>query len=91
MRLILECDFRDSGEELEHYLESACDICGKPMARADLHSDDSGDYHERCIAEYHKESAIAAGIPRSVVEGKTKLSDHFSEEYILSQCNKTKE
>jgi hypothetical protein len=32
--------------------------------------------------------AIQAGIPRSVVAGKTKLSDHFSEDYINWKCNK---
>jgi len=63
-----------------------CEICEKSIDADELHSDDSGEYHTRCIDEYHKESAIAAGIPRSVVEGKTKLSDHFSEDYIRSQC-----
>lgn len=30
----------------------------------------------------HTDGALAAGIPRSVIEGKSKLSDHFSQEYI---------
>ena len=34
------------------------------------------------------EGALAAGIPRSVIEGKTKLRDHFSKEYIDYKCNK---
>jgi len=29
-----------------------------------------------------KQAALQAGIPLSVIEGKTKLSDHFSEDYI---------
>lgn len=29
-----------------------------------------------------REDALAAGIPLSVIEGKTKLTDHFSKEYI---------
>lgn len=28
------------------------------------------------------ESALEAGIPRSVIDGITKLSDHFSQDYI---------
>jgi hypothetical protein len=36
---------------------------------------------------YMRQSALEAGIPLSVVEGKTKLSDHFSERYINEQCN----
>ena len=35
-----------------------------------------------------KEEAIKNGIPRSVVEGKSKLSDHFSQEYINHKCNR---
>jgi hypothetical protein len=34
-----------------------------------------------------RQSALDAGIPASVVEGKTKLTDHFSPEYIKSQTN----
>jgi hypothetical protein len=37
-------------------------------------------------------SAVAAGIPRSVVEGRTKLSDHFSNVAIDLMCGRnTKE
>jgi len=35
-----------------------------------------------------RQGAIAAGISISVIEGKTKLSDHFSKQFILYQCNK---
>lgn len=34
-----------------------------------------------------REAALGAGIPASVVDGKTKLRDHFSPEYIASQKN----
>lgn len=33
------------------------------------------------------DGALAAGIPLSVIEGRTKLTDHFSDSYILSQCS----
>lgn len=32
--------------------------------------------------------AMLHGIPKSVAENKTKLSDHFSKEYIEWKCNK---
>lgn len=35
-----------------------------------------------------RDNALEAGIPLSVIEGKTKLTDHFSQEYIDQQCNK---
>ena len=41
-----------------------------------------------CIEEF-KSRAIEAGIPLSVIEGKTKLSDHFSQDYINEQCGRT--
>lgn len=36
----------------------------------------------RCSAD-----ARAAGIPASVIAGTTKLSDHFTREYIEAQCD----
>lgn len=36
-----------------------------------------------------RESALSAGIPLSVILGKTTLHDHFSEEYIDAQCGRT--
>lgn len=38
--------------------------------------------------EEFKQAALKAGIPLSVIEGKTKLSDHFSKEYIDFKRNK---
>lgn len=31
--------------------------------------------------------AVAAGIPREVAEGRAKLRDYFSQEYIDDQCS----
>ncbi len=36
-----------------------------------------------------RQAAIDSGIPASVVDGKTKLTDHFRAEYIKSQCPKS--
>lgn len=36
-------------------------------------------------------SALRAGIPLSVINGETKLSDHFSQEYIDQQCGRDSE
>ncbi len=33
-------------------------------------------------------SALDAGIPRSVINNHTKITDHFSREYIASQCGR---
>ncbi len=41
----------------------------------------------RCEREM-RDSALAAGIPLSVIEGHTKLSDHFSAEYIAWKAGK---
>lgn len=35
-----------------------------------------------------RRDAISAGIPASVVDGKTKLRDHFSESYIDFMCGR---
>ncbi len=34
------------------------------------------------------EAAVQAGIPRKVAEGKAKLTDYFSKEYIDWKCNR---
>ena len=43
---------------------------------------------ELAIKKYMKDQALAAGIPESVIDGKTKLTDHFSQEYIDMKCGK---
>lgn len=60
-----------------------CEVCKKTEA---TYSDDSGEYCDACIDEIHKQGALDAGIPLSVIEGKTKLTDHFSPDYIESQA-----
>ena len=40
------------------------------------------------IDEALKRAALDAGIPLSVIEGKTKLSDHFSPDYIAERAGK---
>ncbi len=39
---------------------------------------------EECLSAY--ESALDAGIPSSVILGKSKLTDHFTKAYIDAQC-----
>jgi hypothetical protein len=48
-------------------------------------------YHDdmECIGNMEQESE--AGIPVSVIVGETKLTDHFSQEYINAQCGRNKE
>lgn len=46
------------------------------------------DGDESICAFCQKQGALDAGIPLSVIEGKTKLSDHFSESYINHMCNR---
>jgi hypothetical protein len=48
------------------------------------------DLIEIIVKEDEKKGALAAGIPLSVIEGKTKLSDHFSENYINWMSGKDK-
>lgn len=45
-------------------------------------SDESGEYCSLCYRKAWTQSALDAGIPLTVIEGKTKLSDHFTKEYI---------
>lgn len=40
---------------------------------------------KRAQKESFKRGALEAGIPLSVIEGRTKLKDHFSQDYIDSQ------
>jgi len=35
-----------------------------------------------------RQGALRAGIPLSVIDGETNLSDHFSQKYINFKCNK---
>lgn len=63
-----------------------CDDCG--VDAHDLRADDSGTYCEACYRKTFVESALSAGIPMSVIEGRSKLSDHFSKEYIAHKIGR---
>lgn len=51
-----------------------------------------GTPHEKDVYEinhiFEVETAVSHGIPRSVAEGKKKLSDYFTKEYINEQCGR---
>ena len=49
---------------------------------------DDEDIQDDAYQLSFKRSALEAGIPLSVIEGKTTLRDHFSQEYIDFKCNK---
>lgn len=68
-----------------------CDDCKAKFDREDMHHDESGSYCEPCYEAAFKQGALDAGIPLSVIEGKTKLTDHFSQDYIDHMCNKKKD
>jgi hypothetical protein len=59
-----------------------CDDCAKSFERDSGHCGDDAILCGPCAERNIRESALAAGIPASVIEGKTKLSDHFSKDYI---------
>lgn len=68
-------------------MEDQIKICDDCKATFDVeiddgHVGDDGFYCYSCWTEYEKQSALDAGIPLSVIEGKTKLSDHYSKEYL---------
>jgi hypothetical protein len=84
----LEDMHADETIDAEHSV--ICEACEKPIVGEEIHRDESGDYHVPCIEAWAKQSALDAGIPLSVIEGKTKLSDHFSEDYINAQCGQVK-
>lgn len=65
----------------------SCEICIKEIPTI---SDESGNFCESCYNKAFIESALNAGIPLSVIEGKTKLSDHFPREYIEEQIAKAR-
>lgn len=71
-----------------------CDAClgtgsGDPEA---IHARAAEDGDVCPVGHCHcpacRAAALDAGIPLSVVEGKTKLTDHFSEERIDLECGR---
>lgn len=65
-----------------------CDTCKNLSETETMRHDESGSYCEACYRKAFVQGAIDAGIPMSVIEGKTKLSDHFSNEYIEFKSNR---
>lgn len=66
-----------------------CTDCGAACAYCDMRDDGENDpVCESCYRTWFIESALAAGIPRAVVEGTAKLTDFFSKEYISVQCGR---
>jgi len=68
-----------------------CGICEKEIEVKDHYTDGEGDFHEACWFEWFRKEALSHGIPASVIDGKTKLKDHFSRDYIDWKCNKKAE
>jgi len=57
-----------------------------------MNHNDGESYSEcpMCIAE-ERQDALDAGIPASVIDGKTKLSEHFTSEQINANAEKSVE
>lgn len=72
---------------MERPTTTTCDGCGQLFEHEDMHHDEAGSWCESCREKQLREGALAAGIPLSVVEGRSKLTDHFSKEYIRSQTH----
>ena len=76
-RLLEMCAGYEDGETGIHKcMDMACEALGLPEEVASW----AGGI-------YMTESALDAGIPLSVIEGKTKLSDHFTKEQIKAETN----
>lgn len=69
-------------------MKHECEDCGVKFNEG--HVADDGEYCEPCYEAICVKSALDAGIPLSVIEGRTKLRDHFSQEYIDSQTKTLK-
>ena len=67
---------------------NTCDEC-KRVLPVDHYSDDAGSWCYDCVREQRRQAALDAGIPPSVVDGSTKLTDHFTRDYIDSQRGDT--
>ncbi len=60
--------------------EPYCEVC----------SNSEGGSCDRRTADcpVQRQGALDAGIPLSVIEGKSKLTDHFSKAFIDMQCGR---
>lgn len=81
--LCVECELNECEND-----SPLCNTCldGAPILALD--ESENHEYHEELESECTlcqkelKQSALDAGIPLSVIEGHTKLTDHFTQEYI---------
>lgn len=64
---------------------NTCDKCKVELTEDEYYSGDDGTWCEPCRRDIERQAAIEAGIPASVVDGSTKLTDHFSREHIDTQ------
>jgi len=69
-------DYEDGETGVDRCIDLFCDQQGV-----------SDQLRERAKWEAFKRGALGAGIPLSVIEGKTKLCDHFSPDYIRFQTS----
>lgn len=68
--------------------DTTCDSCGVGFGPDDCgRIDDAGSWCDACHAREEREAQLAAGIPLAVIEGRAKLTDFFSPEYIAAQSN----
>lgn len=65
-----------------------CDQCDSHFETGSGRLGEDGSFCDKCDRTNMIQGALDAGIPMSVIMGRTKLSDHFSERYINAQCGK---
>lgn len=66
-----------------------CERCALYGHRDDEFTHDrEGEVCNSCVEADWKEGALSAGIPLDVIEGRSKLSDHFSPDYIAFKSGK---
>lgn len=67
---------------------NSCDKCKVELAEDEHYSGDDGTWCTPCRRDIERQAALDAGIPQSVIDGETRLTDHFSREYIDAQCGR---
>jgi hypothetical protein len=83
-----------SDEELDKIIEASGDLeDGETGTQRciEIYCERNGLSEEIAAQAYRRHfnrEARAHGIPQSVIDGKTKLSDHFSKDYIDQQCGR---
>lgn len=65
-----------------------CDKCKIALTEDEYYSGDDGTCCTPCRRDIERQAALDAGIPLSVVNGETKLRDHFPQSYIDAQCGR---